>query len=88
MEFRASFRSKPHISSVAVQGFEGMWARPPCPAWSSGAQSCRDCPSAVQDAFVSLKSTRAFILRWREDGSIFFSMKGNAVISNLRARSL
>lgn len=37
---------------------------------------------------MSLKSARAFIARWREDDSIFFSIKGNVVISNLRARTL
>lgn len=62
------------------------WARPPFPAPSSALELWLPRP-AVRDAFVPLKSAQAFIVRSREGNSIFFSIKGNAVISNLTARS-
>lgn len=37
---------------------------------------------------MSLRRAGAFVVRWREGDSIFFSIKGNAFISNVIARSL
>lgn len=94
--FRASPGRKPPISGVREKlraaWFQGTLrapsghahpSQPPALAWSCGSPRL-----AVQDAFVCLKSAQVFIVRFREGDSICFRIKGNAVISNLTARSL
>lgn len=44
--------------------------------------------AALPHALPSLKSARGLTVRLREGNSIFFSIKGNAVISNLTTRTL